>query len=83
MRTRTKKAYQGDIANKKLKEQLLGWATHCFSIGSGLKHNNFNKKLPEHVLSMLLLTFATRPVINNKLVKTKKRVDLMGESQPR
>ena len=39
-----------------------------------MKHNNFNnKKLPEHVLPMLLLTSATRPVINNKLVETKKR----------
>ena len=74
MRTRTKKACQSGIANKKPKGQLLGRATHCSSTGSSLKHNNFNnKKLPEHVLPMLLLTSATRPVINNKLVETKKR----------
>ena len=82
MRKRTKKACQGDIANKKPKEQLLGRASYCSSIESDLKQNNLNKKLPEHVLSMLLLTSAIRPVINNKLVETKKRVDLVGESQP-
>ena len=32
---------------------------------------------------MLLLTSAARPLINNTLVETKKRVDLLGESQPR
>ena len=82
VKPRTKKAYQGAIANKKLKEQLLGRATHCPSARSDLKQNNLNKKLPEHVFSMFLLTSATRPVINNKLVQTKKRVDLVGESQP-
>ena len=82
MRTRTKKACQGDVANMKSKEQLLGRTSHCSSVGSDLKQNNLNKKLPEHVLSMLLLTSAIRPVINNKLVETKKRVDLVGESQP-
>jgi hypothetical protein len=74
MRTRTNKACQGDIANKKLKEQLLGRATHYSSTGLSLKHNNFNKKLLEHVLSMLLLTSTTRPVINNKFVETKREL---------
>ena len=83
MRIRTKKAYQCDITNKKFREQLLGRAFHCSLARSGLKQNNFNKKLLEHVLSMLLLTSATRPVNNDKLVKTKKKVDLVGESQPR
>ncbi len=79
VRTRTKKACQGDIANKKPKGQLLGRATHCPSTGLGLKHNNFNnKKLPEHVFPMLLLTSAIRPVINNKLVETKKKSWLGG-----
>ena len=44
MRTRTKKACQGNIANKKLKEQLLGQATYYSSTGLGLKHSNLNKK---------------------------------------
>ena len=83
MRTKTKKACQGDITNKKPEEQLLGRASYCSSTESDLKQNNLNKKLPEHVLSVLLLTSATRPVINNKLVETKKRVDLVRESQPR
>ena len=67
MRTRTKKACQGDIANKKPKGQLLGRATHCSLTGSSLKHNNFNEKLPEHMFSMLLLTSTTTHVTNNKL----------------
>jgi hypothetical protein len=44
MRTRTKKACQGDIANKKPKEQLLGWAFHYSATEPDLQHNNFNKK---------------------------------------
>jgi hypothetical protein len=47
MRTRTKKACQGDTANKKLKEQLLDRATYCSSTGLGLKHSNLNKKMIE------------------------------------
>ena len=39
-----------------------------------MKHNNFNKKLLENVLSILLLTFATRLVINSKLVETKREL---------
>ena len=34
------------------------------------------------MLYVLLLTSAARPVNSNKLVETKKRVDLLGESQP-
>ena len=83
MRIKTKKACQSDIANKKPKEQLLGQATHCSLARSGLKHNKLDQKWLKHMLSILLLTSATRPVINNKLVETKKRVDLVGESQPR
>jgi hypothetical protein len=72
MRTRTKKAYQSDIANKKPKERLLDRASHCSSTELGLKHNNFSQKWLKHMLSILLLTSATGPVINNKLVDTKK-----------
>ena len=43
MRTRIKKIYQGDVANKKSKEQLLGQASHCSLAGSGLKQHNFNQ----------------------------------------
>ena len=43
MRTRIKKIYQGDVANKKSKEQLLGRASHCYLAGSGLKQHNFNQ----------------------------------------
>ena len=44
-------------------------------MGSDLKHNNFDKKWLEHVLSMLLLTSARRQVFkNNELVKTKKKL---------
>ena len=62
------------MANKKLKEQLLGRASHCSLAGSGLKQNYFSKKLPEHVLSMLLLTSTTRPMNSNKLVDTKRKL---------
>ena len=43
MRIRTKKSYQGDIADKKSKEQLLGRASYCSLAGSGLKQNNLNQ----------------------------------------
>ena len=43
MRTRTKKSYQGDIADEKSKEQLLGRASYCSLAGSGLKQNNLNQ----------------------------------------
>ena len=83
MRTRTKKARQENIANKKLKEHLLDQAFHYSTTGSDLKHNNFNQKWLKHVLSIPLLTSAIRITINNdKLVEAKKRVDLVGESQP-
>jgi hypothetical protein len=37
MRTRTEKACQDAMANKKLKEQFLGWATYCSLTGSELE----------------------------------------------
>jgi hypothetical protein len=43
MRTRIKKIYQGDVANKKSKEKLLGQASHCSLAGSGLKQHHFNQ----------------------------------------
>ena len=62
---------------------FLGRASHCSLVGSDLKQNDFNKKSLKYVLSMLLSTFAARPLINNKLIEIEKRVDLVGESQPR
>jgi hypothetical protein len=83
MRTRAEKAWRDNI-NKKPKEQLLNKAFHYFVTGSDLKHNNFNQELLKHMLSIPLLTSAMRQIINkNKLVETKKRVNLVGESQPR
>ncbi len=83
MRTRAEKAWRDNI-NKKPKEQLLNKAFHYFVTVSDLKHNNFNQELLKHMLSIPLLTSAMRQIINkNKLVETKKRVDLVGESQPR
>ena len=31
---------------------------------------------------MFLLTSAARPLMNNSLIETEKRVDLLGENQP-
>jgi hypothetical protein len=70
------------MANKKLKEQLLGRASHCSLAGLGLKQNYFSKKLPEHVLSMLLLTSATWPVNSNKLVGTKRKLNWWERVNP-
>ena len=71
------------FSNEESKEQLLGRASHCPSAGSDLKWNDFNSKSLKYVLSMLLSTSAARPLINNKLIEIEKRVDLVGESQPR
>ena len=83
MRTRTKKIYQGDIANKKSKEQLLGRASHCSLTGSGLKQYDLNQNGSNICFSALLLISAKRPMNSNKLVETKRGLTFVGESQPR
>ena len=73
----TEKAWEDNVANKKPKEQLLNKAFHYSTTESGLKHNNFNQKLLKHTLSILLLTFAIRQVINNdEFIETKKELTL-------
>ena len=83
MRTMTEKAWEDNIANKKPKEQLLNKAFHYSTTGSGLKHNNFNQKLLKHTLSISLLTFSIRQVINNdEFVETKKELTLWERVSP-
>ena len=82
MRTRIKKAYQGAIANKSPKNSY--WAEPLTVPRLDQAWNKITlTKWSKHKLSIFLLTFATRLVINNKLVKTKKESWLGGrESAP-
>jgi hypothetical protein len=62
---------------------LLNKAFHYSTTELGLKHNNFNQKLLKHTLSIPLLTFAIRQVIDNdEFVETKKELTLWERVSP-
>jgi hypothetical protein len=56
---------------------------HYSTIGSDLKHNNFNQKVLKHTLSIPLLTSAIRQITNNhEFVETKNELTLWEKVSP-